>query len=142
MLLPCIKTYQKYCIPTQENNQAERYNKTLITRLRNEVAESQRDRYIFVQPLTYRNNLQVCCSTRTAPFSLVLSRHLPGQTTFDRPSASPRDARTSITPASLRSRLLHRFLVLQQKSNKKRIVVWRRYKDYHDPYNQSKTTTR
>lgn len=61
----------------QTNGQAERYNRTLVTRLRHFVAEHQRNWDEFVQPLTYAYNMQVHASTGTTPFDLILSRHPP-----------------------------------------------------------------
>lgn len=71
---------------TQASAQVERFNETIVTRLRYYVATHQRDCDLFVQPLTYVYDTQVYRSTNTTPFSLVLTRHPPGPTTFDNPS--------------------------------------------------------
>ena len=58
----------------QTNGQAERYNRTLVTRLIHYVSEHQNDWDQFVQPLTYAYNTQVHRTTGFAPFELTLAR--------------------------------------------------------------------
>ena len=62
----------------QTNGQSERFNRTLISRLKHYVAEHQRDWDQYIYPLTYAYNMQVHKSTGTSPFNLVLTRHPPG----------------------------------------------------------------
>ena len=64
--------------PPQTYGQAERFNRTLVARLRQYVSEHQRDWDDYVQPLTYAYNMQVHRSTGTTPFDLTLTRHPPG----------------------------------------------------------------
>lgn len=54
------------------NQQVDRYNSTLITRLRNYVAEHLRNRDIIVQLRPYADDNQINRSTGTTPFSVVL----------------------------------------------------------------------
>ena len=58
----------------QVNRQTERYNSTLISRLRHYVTENQRDCDAFVYLLTYAYNTQVHRSTMHTPFELVCLR--------------------------------------------------------------------
>lgn len=71
--------------------QSERFNKTIVARLRHHVAEHQDDWDAFVQPLTYAYNNQVYCSTTCTPFSLVLTRKPPRTTTIIGRTAEPTD---------------------------------------------------
>ena len=73
-LLLGVKQHTITAYHPQTNGQVERYNKTLVSRLRHYVADHQRNWDEFVQPLTYAYNIQVHKSTGTSPFSLVLSR--------------------------------------------------------------------
>lgn len=75
-----VKQLTNTAYHSQAIGQVERYNKTIVTRLRHYVAEHQKDREIFDQRLTYVYNTHVHRSTNTTPFSLVLSRHPPGRT--------------------------------------------------------------
>ena len=58
----------------QTNGQAERYNRTLVTRLVHYVSEHQNDWDQYVQPLTYAYNSQVHRTTGFTPFELVLNK--------------------------------------------------------------------
>ena len=58
----------------QTNGQTERFNRTLVQRLRNYVEEHQRDWDEYIQPLTFAYNTQVHQSTETTPFDLVPTR--------------------------------------------------------------------
>lgn len=51
----------------QTNGQVERFNKTIVTRLRHYLADHQRSWDICVQPLTHAYNTQVPRSTNTSP---------------------------------------------------------------------------
>lgn len=65
----------------QTNGQTERYNKTIVARLRHYVAEHQSDWDVYVQPLTYDYHSQVHSSKKTTPFSLTLTRNPPSPET-------------------------------------------------------------
>ena len=58
----------------QANGQVERFNRTLLSGLRQYVAEHQKDWPEYVGPLTYAYNTQVHRSTGCKPFELVLPR--------------------------------------------------------------------
>ncbi|CAN8063813.1 unnamed protein product [Agarophyton chilense] len=73
-----IKHYFTTAYHPQMNGQVERFNHTVVSRLRHYTEEHQTGRDELVQPLTYYYNLQVHRSTQTTPFDLVLSRHPPG----------------------------------------------------------------
>ncbi|CAN8070204.1 unnamed protein product [Agarophyton chilense] len=73
-----IKHYFTTAYHPQTNGQVERFNHTLVSRLRHYTEEHQTGWDELVQPLTYSYNLQVHRSTQTTPFDLVLSRHPPG----------------------------------------------------------------
>ena len=60
----------------QTNGQAERYNKTIVSRLRLYVSKHQNDWDQFVQPLTYAYNYQVHRSTGTTPFNMTITTNL------------------------------------------------------------------
>lgn len=115
----------------QPNAQAENYNRTLIERLHQYVAEYQCEWNIFVQLLIYKYITQVSLSTGTTPFILLLSRHPPVPTTFDPPSALETDASTATAPAVIQSRLLHCNVLVRERTNKKLTARPRRYKDHH-----------
>ena len=86
----------------QTNGQAERFNRTLVTRLRHFVAEHQSNWDEFVQPLTYAYNMQVHATTGTTPFDLVLSRHPPSITV--KPPDNP-DAHTDTPPSAVNTKV-------------------------------------
>lgn len=55
------------------NGEVQRYNKTIVARSRNYVAEQKDKSEIFVQPLTYTYSTQLHRSTGVCSFSLILS---------------------------------------------------------------------
>ena len=61
----------------QKNGQVERYNRTVLAILRNNVNEHQNDWDEIASVLTYVYNNHVHRRTGTTPFNLVLSRPLP-----------------------------------------------------------------
>lgn len=117
---------------TQTNGKTESHNKTPTVRLHHYVAEYKRDWNIFKQLLTYVYNTQLNRSTETTSFILVLSRHLPGQTTFGRSYALLTDAKHARARLALRYILLYRVATLQEKTDKKITTAQHRYKDHHD----------
>lgn len=62
----------------QANGQVERFKKALVAYLRHQNGEYQTNWDQYVQSLTYENNTPVQRTTKTSPFSLVLSRQPPG----------------------------------------------------------------
>lgn len=85
-----------------------------------------------MQALSYAYNTQANCLTGTTQSSLVLSRHPPSPTTFDRPPALPTDTSNATVLVVLQSKLLHLIDLMRQKTDKMLTAVQRRYKDYHD----------
>lgn len=71
----------------ETNEQVERYLKTAVTCLPHCVAEHQGSWDVLVQELTYAYNAPRHQSTSVFPFRFVLSKHPPGTTTMDFPSA-------------------------------------------------------
>lgn len=55
----------------QRNEQVERYNHTIVKRLRHYVAGNQKDWETYMHRLIYASNAQVCKSTNRTIFSLV-----------------------------------------------------------------------
>lgn len=84
---PRLKAIDDTAYHPQNNGQTERYNKTVVARLRHCVAEEQSDWEEYIHPLTYAYNQQVNRSTGTTPFSFAVSRHPPEPPTFDIPTA-------------------------------------------------------
>ena len=72
-----VQYYLTTAYHPQSNGQTERFNHTLVQRLRHYVEEHQRDWDDYVQRLTFGYNTQVHWSTETTPFDLVLTRPLP-----------------------------------------------------------------
>lgn len=64
----------------QTNGKVERFNKTLVARLRHYIEEHRRSWDVFIQPLKYGYSAQVQRTAKTSDFSLVLSRTSPGAT--------------------------------------------------------------
>lgn len=82
--------------------------------------------------LPYACNTQLNRSTEKTPFSLVLSRHSPGPTNFDRPSSLPSDADDATGRAVHQSKPIHCNAFRRQKTEKDLTAAQRRYKDHHD----------
>ena len=61
----------------QTNGQVERYNRTLLSMLRNYVNDNQDDWDVYASALTYAYNTHVHRTTGTTPFDLILSRPPP-----------------------------------------------------------------
>ena len=93
----------------QTNGQTERYNQTLVHRLRVFVSEHQRDWDTLIQPLTYAYNAQVHRTTGQKPFSLALTR-TPGNPALyvdnDCPDTAPTTAEEQKTNVFERTRQL------------------------------------
>lgn len=99
----------------QTNRLVKMYKLKIITRRRNYVVKNQRDRNMYVQPLTYVYNTHLRNSTGTSPFSLVLSRHPQRPTTANRPNVLTSDTYIKITPTAVRLLLQRKRGTLQEK---------------------------
>lgn len=62
------------------NEQTERFNKTIVQRLRHYMAGDRADWNQYLRPLAYSYNMQAHRTTRTTLFDLVLTCHLPSTT--------------------------------------------------------------
>lgn len=78
------------------------YKKTIVTQLRFYDTKNQKDRDIYVQPLTYVYNTQMHKTTIKVSFSLVLSRHSPGPATASQSSMLAPNSFVSTGPDLLR----------------------------------------
>ena len=117
----------------QTNGQAERFNKTILDRIRHYVVEHQADWDKFIQPLAYAYNMQVHRVTNTTPFDLVLSRHPPdiiirGQTTAI-PSTVPD---TEATPVQVKRNILRKLRQALQAARSRSTQAQKRYKEDFD----------
>ncbi|CDF32213.1 unnamed protein product [Chondrus crispus] len=116
----------------QTNGQAERFNRTLATRLRHYVSEHQRDWDDYVQPLTYAYNMQVHKSTGTTPFDLVLTRHPPGISVQAPSSAIPSPNGSEPTSAQMKRITLQRVRKILSRAGTKLTHAQAQYKRNFD----------
>ena len=86
-----VRHYLTTAYHLQPNGQTERFNRTLVQRLRHYAEEHQRDWDDYVQPLTFAYNTQVHRSTETTPFDLVLT---PPPSGLILPGTVPQDTGT------------------------------------------------
>ena len=114
----------------QTNGQVERYNRTLVARLRHYVAENQADWDDFVQPLTYAYNTQVHRSTGRSPFDLVLSRS-PTNPTLPTDTALP-TLPANATRQQVELGLLRRLASTIAQARSNLATAADRYKFFHD----------
>lgn len=89
----------------QTNGRTERYSRTSITHLQHYVAEHQKDRDLFVQPLTYATNTQAHRSTKTWPYSLILSRQPPRPSFLRATPDKPVTSQPKLTPQMMRKQI-------------------------------------
>ncbi|CAN8067637.1 unnamed protein product [Agarophyton chilense] len=112
----------------QANGQAERFNKTLVQRLRHYVADHQSNWHAYVQPLTYGYNLQVHRSTGTTPFDLALTR-VPPNVVLDEPSSATDPATpTQPTPGQMKRYTLRLLKATLQSARNRLTNAQQRYK--------------
>lgn len=69
-----------------------------------------------MQSLTYEYNCQIHRSSNETPFSLTMSRHLPGLTTVVIPSTLLDDAADEISPEVLNEKKPHQAAIIQDKA--------------------------
>lgn len=110
---------------------AEKYDRTIIARLLDYVADHQRDRDIFVQHITCIYINQVKRSTGKTHLSFVPSKHPPSPIIFDPPLVLPTEAKFTTAPSGFRSRLLHRISMMRKKAVKKLIIAQHMYEIHH-----------
>ncbi|CDF39905.1 unnamed protein product [Chondrus crispus] len=112
----------------QTNGQTERFNRTLVQRLRHYVAEHQRDWDEYIQPLTFAYNTQVHRSTETTPFDLVLTRPPSG---LALPGTVPQDAVSNTedprTPVQYKRATLRKLRDALERARVKLTAAQRRY---------------
>lgn len=112
-----VKHYNLTMYHPQKNGQAERFDKTIFTRLEHYVAEHQKNWGTLVQPLTYTNGTQVYRSAKHTPFNLVFCRHIPGPSLSKPSIASSTDGYAKTSTQVLRSKLEKRLRILQAKDD-------------------------
>ena len=117
----------------QTNGQTERFNRTLVQRLRNYFKEHQRDWDDYVQPLTFAYNTQVYRSTETNPFDLELTRPPNGLVL---PGAAPQDTGSNRedprTPVQYKRATLRKLRDAIDRARMKLTAAQKRYKDDFD----------
>ena len=116
----------------QTNGQAERYNKTIVSRLRHYVSEHQDNWDKFVQTLTYAYNSQVHRSTGTSPFSLTITRIPPCPIIDAISTSSPSDMNTTPSSRTMRIRILDKLKSITSKSDVNSAKAHMLYKKYAD----------
>lgn len=107
--------YTATAFHSQTNSHVEKYNQTLVSRLRLHIADNQKNWENFVQLLTYAYDCQVYRSTAKTPFSSVLSGYLPGPTAISHPTALPPDLDNARNPVLLRRRILSQLHAMRTK---------------------------
>lgn len=94
---------------------AEIDDKTIVSRLRQYVAEYQSSSDIIFQALLYTYNTQVHQSAGVSQFSLRLPRYISAATELRIPSPVGLDISGKVSPHILRSRLLARPALVKEK---------------------------
>lgn len=107
--------FTKIAYHPQTSEQIESHNRTIVASLLYYVSEHQDNLDNSASRLRSRNNTQTHRSTGTSVLGLLLSRHPPGETTFDFSSAIPLDLSGIVFPRILRSRRLLRLLFMREK---------------------------
>ncbi|CDF38169.1 unnamed protein product [Chondrus crispus] len=124
-----VRHYLTTAYHPQTNGQTERFNRTLVQRLRHYVAEHQRDWDEYIQPLTFAYNTQVHRSTETTPFDLVLTRPPSG---LALPGTVPQDAVSNTedprTPVQYKRATLRKLRDALERTRVKLTAAQRRYK--------------
>ena len=115
----------------QTNGQTERFNKTIMERLRHFAADHQTDWDLYIQPLTYAYNMQVHRPTGTTPFDLILSRHPPSIAIRDVPQDSE-DVPDRTDTVAFKRYLLRRVRKVLGRASARNTAAQQRYKDDFD----------
>ena len=128
-----VRHYLTMAYHPQSDGETERFNRTLVQRLRHYVEEHQRDWDDYVQPLTFACNTQVHRSTETTPFDLVLTRPLSDLTL---PSTVPQDEgnhrEDRQTPVQYKRATLRKLCDAPDRARTKLTASQKRYKDDFD----------
>lgn len=85
-----------------------------------------------IRSTTYLHNAKVHCTTRSTPFSLVVSRQPLITTIFVTTKAFPTDAKSKTPSEAVCYRHSTRVLEMQSNANKQMKTAKPRYKRYHD----------
>ena len=112
----------------QTNGQAEKFNRTLATRLRHYVSEHQRDWDDYVHLLTYAYNMQVHKSTGKTPFDIIFTRHPPGISVQAGTSAIPSPNESEPTSAQMKRITLQRVRKILSRAGTKLTHAQAQYK--------------
>lgn len=121
---------------SQTNGQTERFNRTLVTRLRHFVSDHPNDYDYYVQPLTYTYNMQVRRSTGLTPFDLVLARHPPNPIIWPpRPVLS--NNRPKRTARAVKDEPLDQLQTIFARAVENLATAQGRYKRDHDNFDRT-----
>lgn len=126
----------------QTNGRAERYNRTIITRLRPYVAEQQRNWKLCVLPFTYAYNTQIHCSTYTSLYNLELSRHPPGPSLLRASINKPIPNEIAISPQMMRKLIQACIIALRTKVDTHTRKWQARYRHDYDRRGMQNTITK
>lgn len=132
MSISRLKTPDDNSVSPRTNEQAERYNKIILARLRHFVSGHQRDWDFHVHPLKSAYNTQVHQSTGVSWLGLVLSRHLPWAATFDLASIFSSDLSGNVSFDTLHNRLFSRLALVGERVKNRLTAEQNRYKYDHD----------
>lgn len=116
----------------QTSGHVERYNITVESQQRQNVAKHQHDWDSVVQAMTYMYIVQVCHSTGITSFSLVHSRQSQRPTAFDALSALPMDEYHGTNSPVLVTQLLNRIQTSQSCVEDLLGPAQNRYKEDYD----------
>lgn len=109
----CINTLTTAEYHLQSNGQVKQYNSTIISRLRQLVAEHQQDSNSPVTYLAYTDSVLEYWSKKPIAFSAGLGRHLPGLASSAATDIPP-DANNIDAPLVMRTRLIDRVILHPQ----------------------------
>lgn len=110
------------------NLQVERYNRTLVTRLHHFVYQHQKNRNMYVPPLTSVYNMQTHWATGISPFKRIILDELPSAAAFDKLAVPANDMPQDVTPRNMVHWLQQRILLMKATVSNQLSTVQRRYK--------------
>ena len=124
-----VRHYLTTAYNPQTNGQTERFNRTLVQRLRHYVEVHKWDWEEYIQPLTFAYNTKFYRSTETTPFDLVLMRPPSG---LALPGTVPQDAVYNTedpgTPVQYKRTTLRKLRDALERTRVKLPAAQRRYK--------------